>query len=138
MIINIKETIIVCVCLCVNDWSSSLDNNLPTDVVYLDFARAFDIVPYKRLLYKLEDSGIHNQLLSWLFSYLGDRKFCLRVGSFFSSFRDVYNGVSQRPLLGPLLFLVYVAVIPDYVVSQCCFADDTKLYDNLLLNYAQL
>ncbi|ESO00801.1 hypothetical protein HELRODRAFT_82506, partial [Helobdella robusta] len=40
------------------------------DIVYLDFARAFDKVPHKRLALKLEASGITRNTLKWIFNWL--------------------------------------------------------------------
>lgn len=43
---------------CVSDWTMDLDNHRATDIVYLDFSKAFDKVPKKRLLYKIEQLGL--------------------------------------------------------------------------------
>jgi hypothetical protein len=34
---------------CVNDWTASLDMKIPVDVIYLDFAKAFDSVAHSNL-----------------------------------------------------------------------------------------
>ena len=49
-----------------NDWMFSLDNHVPVDAAYLDFSKAFDSVPHKRLLHKLSSYGIKGSLLSWI------------------------------------------------------------------------
>ena len=36
-----------------NTWFYYLDNNIPVDAIYLDFQKAFDCVPHKRLIEKL-------------------------------------------------------------------------------------
>ena len=49
------------------EWAKALDKRLSTtDVIFLDFERAFDSVPHDRLLLKLECFGITGSLLSWL------------------------------------------------------------------------
>ena len=42
----------------VHDWMTALDNKTQTDAILLDFAKAFDKVPHKRLLSKLISYGI--------------------------------------------------------------------------------
>ena len=47
-------------------WSEMLDSGAPVDVIYLDFRKAFDTVPYKRLLMKLRAYGFRGGLLTWI------------------------------------------------------------------------
>ena len=47
-----------------NDWMLNLDNNTPIDSVYLDFSKAFDCVPHRRLMAKLHAYGIRGQILT--------------------------------------------------------------------------
>jgi len=56
-----------------NDWSSNLDNGVGTDVIYLDFQKAFDEVPHRQLLKKLEAYGIKGSLLMWINNFLINR-----------------------------------------------------------------
>ena len=48
----------------------ALENNIAVDVVYLDFAKAFDRVYYEVILYKLKAIGINGSLLKWLADFL--------------------------------------------------------------------
>ena len=50
-----------------------LDNGRSVDVIYLDFAKAFDKVPHKRLLRKLKVYGVSGELLSWISGWLLNR-----------------------------------------------------------------
>jgi hypothetical protein len=47
---------------------------LSLDVVYLDFAKAFDEVPRKRLVKKLQAHGIDGPLLTWIEAWLTGRE----------------------------------------------------------------
>ena len=45
------------------DWTDALDNNLQVHTLYLNFKNAFDCVPHKRLVKKLEGYGRKGSLL---------------------------------------------------------------------------
>jgi len=118
---------------CVDEWTKSNDRGSPVDVIYLDFAKAFDRVPRRRLLYKLQCYGIRGDLLKWIEAYLSDRSFCVKVGSTLSEPESVSSGVPQGSTLGPLLFLIYTADLANVIKSNCAFyADDVKIYGDPL------
>jgi len=110
-------------------WTSSLDNNIPVDILYLDFRKAFDTVPHCRLFTKLEAYGICGKLLDWIKTYLTNRHQKVVLNGASSEWSRVYSGVPQGSVLGPLLFNIYVNDIPSIVDSQTLmFADDTKIF----------
>ncbi|MEL7307906.1 MAG: reverse transcriptase family protein, partial [Pseudomonadota bacterium] len=110
--------------------TDAVDQKLCADVVYLDFSRAFDTIPHKRLLLKLESFGIQGKLHAWISSFLCDRTQCVSIRGIQSSRSPVLSGVPQGSVLGPLLFLMYVNDLDDVVFSSNIlkFADDTKLF----------
>ena len=55
-----------------NDWTSALDNSSGTDVIFLDFQKAFDTVPHCRLIKKLDAYGIKGSLLFWIKDFLSE------------------------------------------------------------------
>ena len=57
----------------IDDWMESLDKNIPLDAVYLDFRKAFDTVPHRRLIHKLEGYGISGDVLGWIQDFLTNR-----------------------------------------------------------------
>ena len=46
-----------------NFWTKSLDQGHSVDIIYFDFAKAFDSVSHTRLLTKLESYGLTGNLL---------------------------------------------------------------------------
>ena len=108
--------------------TSELASGRTVDIVYLDFVKAFDTVPHKRLLVNLEAYGIDEQLCAWVKDFLSDRKQRVVMGEFESDWMDVTSGVPQGSVLGPLLFLLYINDLSDLWTNVSKFyADDSKI-----------
>ena len=113
----------------VEEVANYLDSGYPVDVIYLDFQKAFDKVPHKRLILKLAAHGIDGKLLEWIEKWLLDRKQRVVINGVFSGWKDVLSGVPQGSVLGPLLFVIYINDIDEFIASHILkFADDTKIY----------
>ena len=107
------------------------DAGKQVDVVILDFSKAFDTVPHKRLLGKLELYGINGNILRWISGFLTSRKQSVVVDGSKSEEADVISGVPQGTVLGPLLFLMHINDLPDSLhhETRCrLFADDSLIY----------
>jgi retron-type reverse transcriptase len=98
--------------------------------VYLDFAKAFDKVPHKRLVKKLRAHGIKGRVLRWVKSWLFCRRQRVVLNGKFSSWEEVLSGVPQGSVLGPLLFVIFIndidEAVPEVEIIKK-FADDTKV-----------
>ena len=94
--------------LCYNDWAGSRNATIATDVVILNFCKAFDSVPHERLLYKLKQYGIGGALLNWFRDFFTDRQQRVIVRGSLTSWSHVKSGVPQGTILGPILFLIYI------------------------------
>ena len=106
-----------------------LEENDNVDVLYLDFAKAFDKVDFMVTLKKLKRLGIAGKLGKWIYAFLTDRTQTVVVNGARSIPSAVKSGVPQGSVLGPLLFLVLIGDIDENVATSfvSSFADDTRV-----------
>ena len=113
----------------IDEIQRSMNSQQQTDLLFIDFSKAFDTVPHKRLLNKLKFYGIRGPLLQWISSWLTKRYQRVIVDGESSSATTVKSGVPQGTVLGPLMFLVYINDINENITSSVrLFADDCVIY----------
>jgi hypothetical protein len=109
-------------------WADPLDQLLSVDAVFLDFEKAFDRVPHRRLIRKLNALGVRGAYSCWITDFLANRSFSVRVDGSLSVNRSVVSGVPQGSVLGPLLFICYINdIVRNITSSICLYADDVML-----------
>jgi hypothetical protein len=110
----------------------SLNENIITDVVYFDFAKAFDSVNHDIILSKLKYKfSVDGRLLKFIADYLKDRQQRVIIGNGISSSKCARSGVPQGSILGPLLFVLFINDLPDGLspgTQLSMYADDTKIW----------
>ena len=113
----------------VEDLGRQLTLGKQTDLVLLNFSKAFDKVNHLKLLYKFACFGIKGNTLKWIQSFLIGRTQTVVLDAASSDEVPVTSGVPQGSVLGPLLFLLYINDLPENIQSQVrLFADDTAIY----------
>ena len=106
-----------------------VDDGNCVDLIYFDYKKAFDKVAHHRLLCKLKSLGLSSNVICWIEGFLSNRRQRVVINGTKSEWSNVTSGVPQGSVLGPILFLVFVADITEVVESDMIlFADDTKLY----------
>ena len=85
--------------------------------------------PHQRLILKLKSHGMGISIINWIEQWLTDRKQRVVVDGEVSSWKSVLSGVPQGPVIGPVLFLVYINYLEEGVTGSILkFADETKLF----------
>ena len=115
-----------------NDWLEMMESGIEAAAVFFDFTKAFDSVPHKPLIEKLQAIGLDVYLVQWITDYLTNRTQFVVVNGVSSKPLSVISGVPQGSVLGPLLFLIYINGITELPLSPesklVMYADDILLY----------
>ena len=122
-----------------DDIFKALDKSLVTILILLDYSKAFDCANHRLILAKLKAAGFHDEALSWILSYLLERKQKVRTDSGESRWITMNNGVPQGSILGPLLFLVLVSDLFKSILNgkYHMYADDTQMYYHCTVNQVE-
>ena len=103
-----------------------------TDLIIMDFAKASNKVPRRRLLHKLDYYWIRGSTHKWISSWLSGRSQQVVLDGQASDPVPVLYGVPQGSVLGPILFLIFINDLTDNIKSSVrLFADDCVLYRNI-------
>jgi hypothetical protein len=113
-------------------WIQGSQEGNVVGILAFDLTAAFDTVDKAQLLPKLAALGIKGSALAWFTSYLSGGKQCIDWNGTRSSLSEVKFGVRQGSILGPILYLVLVADMPDCLgigeEDNSGYADDTAIW----------
>ena len=105
-----------------------LDRGGELALVQIDFSAAFESVNHVGLVFKLREAGVGGMILKVFQNFLSSHTQRVEVDGVCSSSIDVVSGVHQGSVLGPLLFLLYIADLPELLQNVLVgYADDSTL-----------
>ena len=124
----------------IENWKAALDSNLFTGAVLMDLSKAFDCIPQDLLMAKLHAYGFNFETLTFLNSYLRDRKHCIKINNICNAFLKILSGVPQGSILGPRLLNIFLNDLflclkkeftDDYTITVVCdqLADLMKILE---------
>ena len=119
-----------CLLSMIESWRKALDKRNIAGALLTDLSKAFDCLNHELLVAKLNAYGFDHVSLSYIYSYLSDRKHRTKINNTLSSWADISTGIPQGSIIGPLLFNIYINDIFFFIDEGklANYADDNTLF----------
>ena len=119
-----------CLLVMIEKWKKCLDEKGVCAALLTDLSKAFDCLPHNLLLAKLHAYGVDKPALKYIKDYLHHRKQKVKINNTSSVWTDIFFGVPQGSILGPLIFNIFICDLflffPD--INIVGYADDNTPY----------
>ena len=117
-------------CRVIEIWKKCLDMSGTIGTLLMDLSKAYDCISHDLLIAKIEAYEFHRNALKLVYSFLKNRMQRVKIGSTYSSAKQISIGIPQVSVLGPLLLSIFINDLSLIEMESgiCNFADDTTIY----------
>ena len=112
-----------------DQWLHNINEDKFSGALFVDFAKAFDVIDHDLLYRKLLLYGVSDQCHQLITSFLTNRNQVVCMDKSKSVMQEIKYGVPQGSVLGPILFSIYVNDLPLHIPDLCeLVCDDTTIH----------
>ena len=111
------------------EWREHLDESFVVGAVLTDLSKVFDCIAHDLFLAKLASYSFSERALRYVYSYLSNRRQCVRINTTYSNYQKIISGVPRGSILGSIFFNLSIndSLFFVFDVSLHNFGDDSTL-----------
>ena len=102
----------------VENWKKEINNKKHVGAMLMYLSKAFDCIPPKLLIAKMDAYGFSENAFTFFFSYLKRRKQSVQINNTYSIFQLLLSGVLQGSILGPILCNLFINDLFMYIKNS--------------------